>query len=139
MWYHRKVQRENTFAVHASNCNVSNDTTNVKPSSYIKSSNIVKGKANVITRRSIDEDYHCATPMTRRGADELIAHDHKFYSQTLGECRGRFARFQQATKFLSDSATVLCTGNEIICDHASTVISGDVADGRGGARISILI
>ena len=37
-------------------------------------------------------------------------------------------------QLLNWSATFVCTGSDIICDHASTAISGDAVEGGGGGK-----
>ena len=138
MWYSRNKQRRNAFAVNGSNYNTTHDITYAKKPPSIKSSIIVKGSVNAVTKQHADGSYHCATPLDRNTIEELVMQDNLFYCETPGEYRGSSVRLQQTKRLVNWSATSICTGNDISCALASTAISGDAVEG-GGARISILI
>ena len=71
------------------NHNTTHDTIDVRRTLSVRPSVTGKASANAIRKTgSADEEYHWATPLTRRADNDLAMHDYLLQSETLGECRG---------------------------------------------------
>ena len=82
---------------------------------------------------SIDEEYHCAIPLTSRANDELDMHMHDNLPQSEipGGCRGTFVQFQRATILALVSHILMYREGYHLCSRFDSYL-GRCRRGRGG-------
>ena len=96
--------------------------------------NTLHGKYGKIVKRCVGESNHCAASLRGKAEGELIMHDYRIHNKTTVKRSGSVGDVHGFSKpiLLIWSATSICTGDDIHCSSAATVISSDAVEGVHG-------